>query len=122
MASLILRICKTIFGTGKAVFLYGGFCVTKGNYRDRNKRCIFWISYQEGKILPSQVKDRFGAEVAFNSDLVMLCYTTIPSTSNTLKNLLVKSNYHSSYNNQEFNNKKEQLSTIFSTYVTPQIK
>ena len=31
-------------------------------------------------------------------------------------------NYHSSYTNQEFNDKKEQMSTIFSTYVTPQIK
>ena len=46
------------------------------------------------KRLPSQVKDRVGAEVAVNSDLVMLCYTTIPSTSNKLKNLLVNSNYN----------------------------
>ena len=52
------------------------------------------------KILPSQVKDRVGAEVSVNSDLVMICYTTIPSTSNTLKNLLVNSNYNSSYTNQ----------------------
>ena len=49
-------------------------------------------------------------------------YTTIPSTSNTLKNLLVNSNYNSSYTNQELNNNKEQMITIFSTYVTPQIK
>ena len=52
----------------------------------------------------------------------MLCFTTIPSTSNTLKNLVVNSNYHSSYTTQEFNTKKEQISTIFNTYVTPQIK
>ena len=52
----------------------------------------------------------------------MLCYTTIPSTSNTLKNLLFNSNYHSSYTNQEFNDKREEMITIFSTYVTPQIK
>ena len=68
------------------------------------------------------VKDRVGAEVAVDSELVMLCYTTIPSTSNTLKNLLVNSNYHSSYTTQELNTKKEQMSTIFNTYVTPQIK
>ena len=68
------------------------------------------------------VKDRVGAEVAVDSDLVMLCYTTIPSTSNTLKNLVINSNYHSSYSTQEFNTKKEQMSTIFNTYVTPQIK
>ena len=73
------------------------------------------------KRLPSRVKYRVVAEVAVNSNLVMICYTTIPSTSNTLKNFLVNSNYHSSYTNQEFNTEKEQMSTIFSTYVTPQI-
>ena len=52
----------------------------------------------------------------------MICYTTIPSTSNTLKNLLVNSNCHSSYTNKKFNDKKEQMITIFSTYITPQIK
>ena len=52
----------------------------------------------------------------------MLCYTTITSTSNTLKNLVINSNYHSSYSTQEFNTKKEQMSNIFNTYVTPQIK
>ena len=52
----------------------------------------------------------------------MLCFTTITSTSNTLKNLLINSNYNSSYTTQEFNAKKEQMSTIFNTYVTPQIK
>ena len=74
------------------------------------------------KRLPSQVKDRFGAEVTVNSDKVMICFTTIPYNSNTLKNLLVHSNYHSSYTNQELNDKKEEMSTIFSTYVAPQIK
>ena len=48
-------------------------------------------------------------------------FTTITSSSNTLKNLLVNSNYHSSYSTQEFNTKKEQMSIIFNTYVTPQI-
>ena len=37
----------------------------------------------------SEVKDIFGAEVTDNSDKVVICYTTIPSTSNTLNNLLV---------------------------------
>ena len=32
------------------------------------------------KILPYQVKDIVGAEVTVNSDLFILCYTTIPST------------------------------------------
>ena len=52
----------------------------------------------------------------------MLCYTIIPSTSNTLKKLLVNSNYHSSYTNRKSNDKKEEMITIFSTYVAPQIE
>ena len=58
------------------------------------------------KKLPSKVKDIVGAELKVNTDLVMLCFTTIPSTSNTLKNLVINSNYHSSYSTQEFNSKK----------------
>ena len=68
------------------------------------------------------VKERFGAEVKVNSDLVMLCYTNITSTSNTLKNLVINSNYHSSYSTEKFNAKNEQMRKLFSTYVTPQIK
>ena len=83
---------------------------------------IFDCDEENLKRLPSQVKDRVGAEVAVNSELVMLCYTNIPSTSNKLKNLLVNSNYHSYYTNQELNTKKEQMRTIFNTYATPQIK
>ena len=48
--------------------------------------------------------------------------TTIPSTSNTLKNLLVSASSHSSYTNKELNDKKEEIINIFSTYVFPQIK
>ena len=35
------------------------------------------------------VKDRVGAELEVNTDLVMLCHTTITSTSSTLKNLYI---------------------------------
>ena len=58
------------------------------------------------KKLPLMVKERVGSEVKVNTDLVMLCYTTINSTSNTLKNLVINSNYHSSYSTEEFNTKK----------------
>ena len=58
------------------------------------------------KTLPVRVKDRVGAEVRVNSDLVMLCYTTITSTSNTLKNLYISKDYHSSYSTDNFDNKK----------------
>ena len=61
---------------------------------------ILYCDENNLKRLPSQVKDIVGAEVTSNSDKVMICYTTIPFTSNTLKNLLVNSNYHLSYTNQ----------------------
>ena len=52
------------------------------------------------------VKDRVGAELKLNSDLVMLCYTTIPSTSSTLKILYISKDYHSSYSTEKFNTQK----------------
>ena len=52
----------------------------------------------------------------------MLCNTTITSTSNTLKNLYISKDYHSSYSTDNFNNKKEAMDILFSTYITPQIK
>ena len=54
------------------------------------------------KTLPVRVKDRIGAEPKVNSDFVMLCYTTIISTSNTQKNLYVSKDYHSSYSTDNF--------------------
>ena len=65
---------------------------------------------------------RVGAEPTVSSDLVMLCKTTIISTSNTLKNLLINSYYHESYSTENSIPKKEAMSRLFSTYVTPQIK
>ena len=47
--------------------------------------------------LPNEVKDRVHAEDKENSDKFMICTTTIPSTSNTLKNLAVDKSFHSSY-------------------------
>ena len=41
------------------------------------------------KKLPLIVKERVGAELKVNTDLVILCCTTITSTSNTLKNLVI---------------------------------
>ena len=74
------------------------------------------------KTLPVRVKDRVGAELKVNSDLVMLCYTTITSTSNTLKYLFISKDYHSSYSTDNSNNQTEAMDILFSTYVTPQIK
>ena len=50
--------------------------------------------------LPSEIKHRIGAEVTDNLDKVMIFSTTISSTSNTLKNLLVNASSHYSYTNK----------------------
>ena len=58
---------------------------------------IFDFDENNLKRLLSEVKDRVVAEVTKNSEKFMICSTTIPSTSNTLKNLLVNASSHSSY-------------------------
>ena len=72
--------------------------------------------------LPKLVQQRVGAEPKVNSDLIVLCKTTIISTSNTLKNLFISSYYHEYYSTEKFNTEKDGMSRLFSTYVTPQIK
>ena len=47
--------------------------------------------------LPIDVKQRTHAEETDNSEKVMTCINTIPSTSNTLKNLVVNKILYSSY-------------------------
>ena len=47
--------------------------------------------------LPNDVKQRIHAEAANNSDKVMKCINTIPSTSNTLNNLVVNKSLNYSY-------------------------
>ena len=67
------------------------------------------------------MQQRVGADPKVNSDLVMLCKTTIISTSNTLKNLYISSDYHESYSTEKFNTEKEAMSRLLSAYITPQI-
>ena len=52
------------------------------------------------KRLPSEVKDIVSAEVTVNSEKVIICSTTITSTSNTLTNLLVNAISYSFYTNK----------------------
>ena len=80
---------------------------------------MWWRSFKKGLV---KVKDRVGAELEVNRDLVMLCHTTITSTSYTLKNLYIGRDYHSSYSTDNYNYKKEAMDILFSTYITPQIK
>ena len=58
------------------------------------------------KTLPVRVKDRVGAELEVNTDLVMIFHTTITSTSSTLKNLYIGRDYHSSYSTDNFNHQE----------------
>ena len=52
----------------------------------------------------------------------MIFSTTITSTTNTLKNLLVNASSHSYYTPKQLNDKNEEIINIFSTYVAPKIK
>ena len=72
--------------------------------------------------IPEKVKERVGAELELNADLVMLCHTTITSTSSTLKNLYIGKDYHSLYSTENYNDQTKAMDRLFSTYITPQIK
>ena len=47
--------------------------------------------------LTNEVKQRINAEETYNSNYVTTCINTIPSTSSTLKNLLLNQSLHYSY-------------------------
>ena len=57
--------------------------------------------------LPYEVKDIIYAEETDNSEKSMICSTTIPSTSNTMKNLSVNTSFHYSYIQNKLNFRKE---------------
>ena len=71
-------------------------------------------SYEVKQIIPTEETD--------NSEYVMTCINTIPSTSNTLNKFLLNKSLHSSYIQTEFNEKEEIVNNIFSTYVEPLLK
>ena len=72
--------------------------------------------------LPNELKQRIHEEDKDNYDKVMTCTITIPSTSNTLKNLTVNKSFHYSYIKIKFNYKKETIINIFSEYLEPLLK
>ena len=57
-----------------------------------------------------------------NTDLVMLFRTTITSTSSTLKNLYIGTQYHSLYSTDNYNDQTEEMDRLFRTYITLQMK
>ena len=52
----------------------------------------------------------------------MACINTIPSTSNTLKNLVVNKSFRMSYIQIESNDRKLMIINTFSAYVVPLLK
>ena len=69
-----------------------------------------------------KVKVRIHTEEKDNSDKVMICINTIPSTPKTLNDLVGNKSLHSSYIQTEFNDKKKMIINIFSAYVVPLLK
>ena len=57
-----------------------------------------------------------------NTDLVMLCSTTITSTSSTLKNLYIGTQYHSLYSTDNYSDQTDKMDRLFITYIKPQLK
>ena len=52
----------------------------------------------------------------------MTCINTVPSTSDTLNNLLLNKIIHYSYIQTEFNDKKETITKISGSYAEPLLK
>ena len=91
--------CQGFFRNNESVHILK--CLTRMfEYYFNKGLIIFDCDENYLKRLPSEVKDIVGAEVTVNSDKFIICSTIIPSTSNTLKNLLVNENSHSSYTNK----------------------
>ena len=63
--------------------------------------------------IPDLVKERFGAVLTENTDLVMLFRTTITSTSSTLKNLYIGTQYHPLYLTGNYSDKTEEMDRLF---------
>ena len=72
--------------------------------------------------IPDLVKERVGAVLKENTDLVMLGRTTITSTSSTLKNLYIGTQYHSFYLTDNYSDQTDKMDRLFKTYITPQLK
>ena len=56
------------------------------------------------------------AEETDNSDFVMNCINTIPSTSSTLKKLLLHKSLHCSYIQTKYNDKEKIINRTLITY------
>ena len=72
--------------------------------------------------LPNEVKQIIHEEEKDDSDKGMACINTITSTSIILRNLVVNKILHSSYIQNEFNDKKVMIVNIFGAYVISLLK
>ena len=64
------------------------------------------------KKIPDLVKERVGAVKTENTDLVMQCITTITSTSTTLKNLYIGTQYHSLYSTNTYSDQTDKMDRL----------
>ena len=83
---------------------------------------IFEFNVNHLKKRTNEVKQIIHAEETDHPYKVMTCINRIPSTSNTLKNLVVNKSFHSSNIQTELNDKKENIIDIFSAYFVPLLK
>ena len=74
------------------------------------------------KKIPELVKERVGEVLKENTDLFILFCTTITSTSSTLKNLYIGTQYHSLYSTDNYSYQTEKIDRLLKTYITPQLK
>ena len=82
-------------------YISNGFAILECNYNNLAK-------------LPNDVKPKTHEEETDNSEKFIACINTIPSTSNTLKNLVANKSLHSSYVQTELNYKKKTRINIFN--------
>ena len=71
---------------------------------------------------PDLVKERVGAVLTENTDLFMLCRTTITYTLSTLKSFYIGTQYHSLYLTNNYSDQIEKIDRLFKTHITPQLK
>ena len=67
--------------------------------------------------LPNEVNHKTHTEETDNSDFVMTCINTIPSTSNTLEKFLLHKSLHYSYIQTKYNDKEKAINNTLITYV-----
>ena len=80
---------------------------------------IFECNFNNLWKLTNEVKQIIYVEETDNSDYVITCINTIPSTSNTLNKLLLYKSVHYSYIQIKYNDQEVIINNTFISYVEP---